>query len=87
MALRAIALHNSVSELRLSELYGSEWAQVFRDANTIECRVCGARFALWFADRNDPEKPALTQTLKARIAQDCENGAHPLCEIRLDTTP
>jgi hypothetical protein len=52
MALRAIALHDSVSKLRLSELYGSEWAQVFAGANATECRVCGARFALWFADRH-----------------------------------
>jgi len=87
MTLRAIALHNSISKLRLSELYGSEWAQVFAGANATACRVCGTPFALWFADRNDPERPAFTQTLKARIAQDCENGAHPLREIQLDTTP
>jgi hypothetical protein len=87
MALRAIALHHTVAEKRLEQLFGSDWNQVFSGANATACGKCGTRFAFWFADRQDIDNPKYARSLEVKIAEDCQNAKHPLLEIQLNTIP
>jgi len=87
MSLRAIALHESISRERLAELFGPVENQVFSSANATACGHCGARFAIWYADRQDPDIRSHVRGLEIRIAEDCKDGKHPGREIRFETTP
>ena len=87
MPLRAIALHNSVSQARLRVLFGAGANDVFAGANKTACAHCQTPFVLWFADSRDPEIPQHARTLEVRIAEDCADGTHPNREIQLNITP
>jgi len=76
MAFSAVAFHESISVLKLEELFRSDLSQVFSDTMACECPRCHARFAVFFHDSEDPDNPKYFQKIVASISDNCTSGNH-----------
>jgi hypothetical protein len=86
VSLRAIAYHESISVDALNKIFKSEWNQLFGANTFAHCKKCGALFAVFLQDSNDPENGPYVGELEKRITEDCQSGKHQSIEIRLDRT-
>jgi hypothetical protein len=82
MPLRAIAYHKAISVDALAEMFKAEWNQLVATTSFIQCPKCGAKFAVFLQQKDDPDNKSYLTDLEKRISEDCCNGKH-LSEFRL----
>jgi len=86
MALRAIGFHEAVSGAKLEEVFRSDVNELFGGTVAAKCSTCGARFAVFFPAKDDPDNPKYLAELQKMIAGDCKDGKHG-SDYSFKTTP
>ena len=87
MAIKAIAIHETISVQKLAELFKPEIVQLFAGTTAAHCNECGKQYAVFFPQADDPKNLSYVTDLEKQIARDCNKGNHKLLEIRLDVNP
>ena len=70
----------------MEEIFGTDWNHLFGTSNATACAKCGAGFALFFPQKDDPDNRSYARSIEVKIAEDCKEGKHSQ-EIVLTATP
>jgi hypothetical protein len=77
MKIRAIAFSESVKRGEMARRLKEYAPLIFTSGFPLPCGSCGAAFTAFFVIDPKEDNTVYAESLKVRIAQDCDNGKHP----------